>query len=343
MRSNENLHKSKRDINDEFNATIADISAEMDNYADKFRERTVFCNCDDYLSSNFVRWFDANFERLGIKELIAAGFSVNGNPPTVFRRGASGTSLSIMHGDERYVAGDFRSDESIELLRRSDIVVTNPPFSLFKEYFHLLITGSGSSSSGTRFIVLGNENAYITREMFPYFQRGDCWLGCTRGVKTYEVPPVYADLVPDKCFESGGKWYRKFGNHCWFTNIDHGKRHKPLETGAEYSEPKYPKYDNFNAINVDSIREIPNNYSGIMGVPISLAEIICREQFEIVWQASGNSRVGCPKETMEILGYKPRREDRGGCGLVDGRRKFTRLFVRYTDEYINAHQERVWS
>ena len=181
----------------------------------------------------------------------------------------------------------------------------NPPFSLFREYVKQLM------DYGKKFIIIGNMNVFVCKEIFPYFQKDELWFG-TSHVKEFKTP----------CGE-----IQKFGNICWYTNIQHKKRNTPIDLYKRYSN-EYPKYDNYDAIEVSKVSDIPMDYNGIMGVPISFIDKYCPKQFEILWQASGKTRKCCPKNILDIMEYKNNSLDRGGCCVLNGKRLFTRIMIR---------------
>ena len=294
--ANSTLHRASKAKNDEFYTQISDIESELKHYTRHFKGKTVLCNCDDPRVSNFFRYFALNFHILGLKRLIATCY-MNDNPD-LFSQGES-VNLSIysdfdgsfkcneltdfnripykqLHGDGTYSAGDFRSKDCIELLKQADIVVTNPPFSLFREYVAQLI------KYDKKFLIIGNQNAITYKEIFPLIMSNKIWLGYKSGDMSFRVPdnsePRATRYWQD---ETGQKW-RSMGNICWFTNLDHNKRHEELILYKKYNPEEYPKYDNYNAINVNKVADIPCDYDGVMGVPITFLDKYNPEQFEIV-------------------------------------------------------------
>ncbi|MBR1962608.1 MAG: adenine-specific methyltransferase EcoRI family protein [Alistipes sp.] len=288
--ANANLTQAKRAKQDEFYTELTDIERELSHYKEHFQGKTVLCNCDDPYVSNFFRYFAYNFEHLGLKRLIttcyknqyADLFSTNKADRAIWLeylgdkngdRIPSPDEIGIHHfkGD-----GDFRSAECIELLKQADIVVTNPPFSLFREYVAQLI------EYDKKFLIIGNQNAITYKEIFPLIMSNKIWLGCKSGDMSFKVP---ADSEPRATRywqdETGQKW-RSMGNICWFTNLDHKKRHEELILYKTYNPEDYPKYDNYNAINVNKVADIPCDYDGVMGVPITFLDKYNPEQFEIV-------------------------------------------------------------
>ena len=288
--ANANLTQAKKAKQDEFYTELTDIERELSHYKEHFRGKTVLCNCDDPYVSNFFRYFAYNFEHLGLKRLIttcyknqyADLFSTNKADRAIWLeylgdkngdRIPSPDEIGIHHfkGD-----GDFRSAECIELLKQADIVVTIPPFSLFREYVAQLI------EYDKKFLIIGNQNAITYKEIFPLIMNNKIWLGCKSGDMSFKVP---ADSEPRATRywqdETGQKW-RSMGNICWFTNLDHKKRHEELILYKTYNPEDYPKYDNYNAINVNKVADIPCDYEGVMGVPITFLDKYNPEQFEIV-------------------------------------------------------------
>ncbi len=288
--ANASLHAAKDAKNDEFYTRLEDINEEMNHYEDKFRGKVVFCNCDDPKWSNFWKYFHSEFERLGLKKLITTHFeSDNSQSYKIEYTGGNDTDfedgiITLLQGN-----GDFRSPECLALLDASDIVVTNPPFSLFKEYVPLLIEHNKS------FIILGNKNAITYKEIFPLIKDDKLWMGYTPMGRDFlfTVPKDMEQSLISK--SKSGSAYRVIdgivyarAQACWFTNVDHQRRHNFVETTYYYSKrdtlyPElYPKFDNIDAINVNKVSEIPMDYEGIMGVPITFMDKYNPEQFEIV-------------------------------------------------------------
>lgn len=267
MGKNENLHAAKAAKNDEFYTQLTDIEKELMHYKEHFDGKTVLCNCDDPKESAFWKYFDGQFNRLGLRRLIATHYEPGGQSYVLDRvRMGSETPITIreLQGD-----GDFRSEECIELLKQADIVVTNPPFSLFREYVAQLM------EYGKKFIIIGNKNAITYKEFFPLLKQNMVWLGYN-SVKEF--------LKPDKSSQ-------KFGNIGWFTNLDIKKRHEVMDLYERYegNEDHYPKYDNYDAIEVSKVVEIPRDYFGVMGVPITFLDKYNPDQFEIVGITLGNT------------------------------------------------------
>ena len=295
--ANKNLNKAKEAKKDEFYTQLEDINNELRHYREHFRGKTVLCNCDDPRVSNFFTYFAYNFEFLGLKKLITTCyknqnidlFSQNKSEQAVYlvyegdKNGdhipnAEEIGVKPLKGD-----GDFRSKECIELLKEADIVVTNPPFSLFREYLAQLM------EYGKKFLIIGNQNNVTYKEVFPLLMQNKIWLGYKSGDMAFKVP---ADSEPRATRywedEQGQKW-RSLGNICWFTNLDHKKRHEDLILYKTYSPEEYPLYDNFDAINVNKTEDIPMDYDGTMGVPITFLDKYNPDQFEIL----GLTQLGC--------------------------------------------------
>lgn len=286
---NAQLHGAKKAKDDEFYTEYVDIENELSHYTDHFRGRTVLCNCDDPRISNFFRYFANNFDYLGLRRVIATCYrncqpdlfssmsdehavylvyDGNGGKPTP---DFSKADVLPLEGD-----GDFRSPECVRLLDEADIVVTNPPFSLFREFIGLL------EQHEKKFLVLGNQNAITYKEIFPLIKSNRLWLGYKSGDMSFRVP---ADSEPRKTrfwVDGTGQKWRSMGNICWFTNLDIRKRHEELLLWRKYRPEDYPKYDNYDAINVDKVADIPVDYDGVMGVPITFLDKYNPDQFEIV-------------------------------------------------------------
>lgn len=191
-------------------------------------------------------------------------------------------SITLLHGDKNHVAGDFRSDECVSLLNESDIVCTNPPFSLFREYVAQLV------QSKKKFLIIGNQNAITYKEIFPLIAKNILWLGYKSGDMAFKVPQSYAPRETRFWIDETGQKWRSMGNICWYTNLDHEKRHEDLPLYKHYTPEEYPKYDNYDAINVDKVSDIPCDYDGVMGVPITFLDKYNPKQFEIVAFRKGN-------------------------------------------------------
>lgn len=222
--------------------------------------------------------------------------------------------------------GDFRSQECIELLKQADIVVTNPPFSLFREYLGQLMKYE------KRFLIIGHQNAITYREVFPLIKSNKVWIGYGFNMSLIYKTPYENTLEANRLYVKQ-KGYDpndciKVPGICWFTNLDHNKRHEELDLVCRYSPEEYPIYDNYCAININKVQDIPCNYTGLMGVPITFLDKYNPDQFEIMWQACGNTRASAPAEILKEMRYRPHKEDRGGCGVVNGVRQYARVIIK---------------
>lgn len=251
---NRNLHKANKVKNDEFYTQIEDIEYELKKYKEHFKDKIIFCNCDDPKESNFWRFFEMNFYRLGLKKLISTHFEKE-KPSYKLEK----TNKKIVKTKLKQ-NGDFRSPECIEILKEVDLVVTNPPFSLFREYVAQLMEYK------KKFVIIGNQNAITYKEIFKLIKENKIWLGFTH-------PKEF--LQPDNSI-------KKFGNICWFTNLKTTKRNEDLILYKSYNKKSYPKYDNYDAINIDKVKDIPIDYKGVMGVPITFLDKYNPGQFEIL-------------------------------------------------------------
>ncbi|MFI7783569.1 hypothetical protein EN46_07270, partial [Citrobacter amalonaticus] len=312
---NKSLSRAQKAKNDEFYTQLSDIENELKHYKEHFRGKIVYCNCDDPYESNFFKYFSNSFNHLGLKKLIATSYSqspVSGRQLSLFGQHKGEYSYSIeideindvsnkgtidykdveyllknnkhiskkLKGDDKYCAGDFRSKECINLLKKADIVVTNPPFSLFREYVAQLI------EHDKKFLIIGNQNAITYKEIFHLIKDNKLWLGVDNGgIKWFQVPEHY-DIQTEsrKKIENGVKYF-SMGSIMWFTNLDHKKRHEELILFKKYTPEEYPAYDNYDAIEVSKVADIPADYDGVMGVPITFLDKYNPEQFFIVGMA----------------------------------------------------------
>lgn len=256
--ANDNLHKAKKAKNDEFYTLYSDVAKELVHYQQHFKGKIVYCNCDNPEWSAFWRYFHINFDALGLKKLIA---TYKGTPAYKMEY-TGGTDIDVTVGLMTPLKGDgdFRSQDCLDILIESDIVVTNPPFSLFREYVAQLM------EYGKKFIIIGSKNAITYKDFFPLLKDNKVWIGYNN-VNDFQQP--------DGSF-------KKFGNIGWFTNLDIKKRHEKLVLWKTYTPEEYPKYDNYDVINVNKVAEIPIDYDGVMGVPITFLDNYCEEQFEIL-------------------------------------------------------------
>lgn len=290
--TNKLLQKAKKSKSDEFYTQLCDIESELENYKFHFKDKVVFCNCDDPRISNFFKYFSSNFDELGLKKVITSCFrepsedlfnqvsSERGffyeyqNTPEQKSRLKS-IEVVPFKGD-----GDFRSAESIELLKQADIVVTNPPFSLFREYVEQLVNHK------KKFLIIGNVNAITYKEIFKLIKENMAWLGFNlgRGVSGFIVPEHYELYGTEARIDVSGNRIVSPNNCLWLTNLDTFKRHEDIQLVKKYygNENDYPKYDNYNGINVNKTKDIPSDYEGVMGVPITFLHKFNPDQFEII-------------------------------------------------------------
>ena len=281
MAKNSNLSKAKTAKNDEFYTQLSDVEKELKHYKAHFKDKVVFCNCDDPEWSAFWKYFHLNFNHLGLKKLISTHYVkevntentlFNINPDAFSYKmeytGENDEDISVGVKTKLKGNGDFRSNECIELLKECDVVVTNPPFSLFSPYIEQLM------EYNKKFLIIGNKNAITYKEFFPLLKDNKVWLG-------YGSPSDFG--TPEGIT-------KKVNGLCrWFTNLDITKRHEKLILFKTYNAEEYPTYDNYNVINVDKVSDIPVDYEGVMGVPITFLDKYNPEQFEII---EGSNRYG---------------------------------------------------
>lgn len=284
MAKNDNLHKAKDAKNDEFYTRIEDVAEELRHYKKHFAGKVVFCNCDDPTWSAFWRYFHLNFSELGLKKLIATHY--DRTEPTYKMEYEGGDDNDVEVGVKTPLEGngDFRGRECLDLLDECDIVVTNPPFSLFREYVSTLI------QHGKKFLIIGNKNAITYKELFPLLKENKVWIG-------YSSPSE---------FDTPNGMTKKInGLTRWFTNLDIQKRHEKLILWQRYydddgnplpdAEERYPHYDNYDAINVDRVADIPVDYKGVMGVPITFLDKYNPDEFKILGYTAKDMGVDCLK------------------------------------------------
>ena len=317
--ANKNLNAAKVAKKDEFYTQLSDIERELQHYWQHFRGKVVLCNCDDPYESNFFKYFALRFNQLELKKLICTcynGSPVTGNELAIHFDGFDDdepkkiaykveiTEVKDENGDGavdlsdvQYLlknnknvlsilkTGDFRSQECIELLKEADIVVTNPPFSLFREYIGQLMKYQ------KKFLIIGNMNSITCKEIFPYVQNNKMWIGpsISSGDRKFYVPDDYPLNAAGCGVDSDGKRFIRVKGVRWFTNLDHNKRHEDLDLVCRYSEDEYPTFDNFDAIEVGKTSDIPYDYDEIMGVPITFLDKYNPDQFEIL----GLTQIGC--------------------------------------------------
>ena len=339
--TNKLLHKAKKSKSDEFYTLYSDIQKEVEAYIeynpDVFRNKVVYCNCDDPFESNFFRYFVLNFKRIGLKQLITTSYKPSPVANTQLELFGGNTNLSKTKGRPNITAnkfiinevgdingdgefslkdvalqlkenkhnewepldgnGDFRSEESISLLKQADIVITNPPFSLFRDYIRQLVNYEKN------FLIIANINAITYKEVFPLIKENKIWLGTGMGrwISGFIVPKSYELYGTETRIDKDGTRIVATNNCLWFTNLDHGKRHQPLplmtmcdnikfSSHKEIRGKEYKKYDNYDAIEVPYTDSIPSDYDGVMGVPITFLDKYSPEQFDIIGMAEDNGR-----------------------------------------------------
>mgnify|MGYP000160052712 CR=1 FL=1 len=321
--ANTSLHAAKDAKNDEFYTRLEDINEEMNHYEDKFRGKVVFCNCDDPKWSNFWKYFHLNFEYLGLKKLITTHYE----PDDVQSYKIEYTGGNDEDFEDGVITpltqnGDFRSPECLALLDEADIVVTNPPFSLFREYVQVLV------EYNKEFIVIGPKNAITYKEIFPLIRDTKLWLGFGfKAGNAYFIVPDGADVSQyAKGVYDAETNTVKFRNCTWFTNIDHAKRHETIDTTYSYAKKDklypdlYPKYTSYDVIEVSKLAEIPMDYDGVMGVPITFMDKFNPDQFEIIGMAEDNGK-GLSGKDAKWDGTTPH------C-IVNGKAQYKRIFIR---------------
>ena len=300
--SNKKLHNAKNSKKDEFYTQITDIEREIRHYKNK----VVYCNCDDPRVSNFFKYFSLNFEKLGLKKLITTCyknlnidlFSQNKSEKAVYleyegdKNKNKKVDLSEIEVNHLKGDGDFRSEECIKLLKKSDIVITNPPFSLFREYVTQLI------KYNKNFLIIGHQNAISYKEIFPHFKNNKIWLGYGfKGGATHFINPNYKDYATAGDHKEG---MIRVAGVTWFTNLDISKRHEDIVLYKKFNKKEYLRYDNYNGVNIDKTNEIPKDYKGTMGVPISFMHKYNPEQFELI-----KFRKGDDEKDLSVNGKCP--------------------------------------
>ena len=310
--SNKNLNKANKAKKDEFYTQLSDIEKELGHYKEHFKDKIVFCNCDDPEESNFWRYFSLNFEFLKLKKLIATHFG-NGKPSYKLEivkdinKDGKINKLDIVRTPLKQ-NGDFRSPECTEILKEANIVVTNPPFSLFREYVAQLM------EYNKKFIIIGNINALSYKDIFKLIKENKIWLGHSihSGDREFRVPKDYPlNAVGNRIDKNGNKYLRIKGVR-WFTNLDYKERYEDLILYKKYNEIEYSKYDNYDAINVDVTKDIPIDYKGAIGVPVTFLDKYNPEQFEILGQMATTK--------VDEFNY--------GYPYIDGKKKYARIIIR---------------
>lgn len=352
---NSNLHSAKNAKNDEFYTQYEDIEKEMVNYKDSFKGKIVYCNCDDPKWSNFTKFFLNNFKHFGLEKLICTHFEKD-KPSYMLIATKDENGNGIIDEEDMLLlplsqnkdqemdliadtyaidySGDFRSPECIELLKEADIVVTNPPYSLFREYVQQLITYNKS------FVILGDQNAIETKELFNYVRDHKLWLGYDNGGnKWFRVPDNYDIATEARKKVVDGVKYFSMGRIMWYTNLETRKRKEllPMLSKAqnERNGVEYIEYDNYHAININYVKNIPFDYDGYMGVPVTFLNKWNPEQFEVI----GHTHSADVSETIESIRKDTKHRHRG---LINGKQKFARIIIKHRlkyDEFGNVVED----
>ena len=272
MRDKTNLSIAKSRKIDEFYTLLSDIEKEMQYYKTHFNNKIIYCPFDDYEKSNFVKYFKDNFKTLGLKKLISTHIHLDETRSEIYEYDGVEENISLLEGN-----GDFRSDECTKIKEHSDIIISNPPFSLFREIIDWL--------DDKDFLLIGNQNAICCKTIFHKIKKEIIRLGVTHrgGQIFFEQPTIFDDVEK---IVIDGKNCIKMGAVHWFTTLDHGFIPQPIPLVKKYTPEEYPKYDNYDAINVDKTKDIPMDYEGVMGVPITFLDKYCPEQFEIIGKMS---------------------------------------------------------
>jgi hypothetical protein len=365
MAGNASLNAAGRAKRDEFYTQLTDIEKELRHYREHFAGKTVLCNCDDPFESDFFKYFVLNFNRLGLKKLMATcytgspiAFSIfdildespedNTTLRTPYKaivtsvRDATGdgsvtmndvaelfrsheNELTELKGD-----GDFRSQECLDLMDEADIVVTNPPFSLFREYVATLMRHN------KKFIIIGNINAVTYKEFFPLIKNNEVWIGASihSGDRKFYVPDDYPLNAAGCGVDGEGHRFIRVKGVRWYTNLDFKQRHEEMILVQHYDPKRYPHYDNYDAIEVSKTADIPCDYAGNMGVPITFLDKYDPEQFEILMLANGNARTNTNPEMLNRISYQQNSFDKGGLGVIQRKRVYARILIR------NLHPEK---
>ena len=314
MAKNSNMHAAKKNQNDEFYTQLADIENEVMRYKDQFKGKVVFCNCDDPAQSNFWKFFELNFDNFGLKKLMSTHFDEN-------QQSYKLEIIGDLDGDGKVTSkdivktplkqnGDFRSDECVELLKEADIVCTNPPFSLFREYIEQLVEHK------KKFLVIGNTNAITYKETFKLIKDGKVYLGLT-------YPKEF--VQPDKTI-------KKFGNIGWFTNLEIKKKPNIPILIKNYNPKDYPQYANYQAINIDKIKDIPYDYQGVMGVPITIFGLQYSDGYihllDNISQEMKYEVVGMAEDNGKGLSGSANWDGKNPHCVINGKNKFKRVFIK---------------
>ena len=327
--ANSDLNAAKKAKKDEFYTQLSDIQEELRHYREHFKGKTVLCNCDDPRVSNFFHYFAYQFEALGLKRLIATCYK--NQTPDLFSQNDSERAIWLEYFGDRngnrvpdpeeigihYFEGDgdFRSPECVELLKQADIVCTNPPFSLFREYVAQLV------KYDKKFLIIGSQNAVKYKDIFPLIMGNRLWLGIKSGNMEFKVPQDSEPRATRFWQDATGQKWRSLGNICWFTNLDHRRRHEELILFRNYSQDDYPRYFNYDAIEVGKVENIPCDYDGDMGVPITFLDKYNPDQFEIVGMSLDLA-------DMSVVRKRLGRNDGGPTFYIEKGGKLLRLYDR---------------
>jgi len=329
--ANKDLNKAKAAKKDEFYTRLEDIELELKHYRHHFKDKTVLCNCDDPRCSNFFRYFTLNFEVLGLKKVIATCYK-NQDVDLFSQHKCEKAVYQIYEGDKnnnrkvddeeievRYLEGDgdFRSKECVALLEEADIVVTNPPFSLFREFVSFLV------QHNKKFLIIGNVNALKYKEIFPLIMDNKLWLGASihSGDREFQVPDDYPLQASSWRVDENGKKYIRVKGVRWYTNLDYEERYEDIPLFRKYNANEYPKYVNYDAIEVSKTSDIPCDYDGVMGVPITFMDKYNPNQFEIVGMSLDLANMGIIRERLG-------RNDGGPTFYIEKNGKLVRLYDR---------------
>ena len=327
-KANSSLTDAKKAKEDEFYTELSDIERELKHHRQHFKGKVVYCNCDDPRASNFFHYFSYNFEKLGLKKLIATCYQ--NQEIDLFSQNASECAIMLEYTGDKdgnrvptleeigivtlQGDGDFRSEESIAILKEADIVVTNPPFSLFREYVAQLM------QYDKKFLILGNQNQVATNEIARLITEGKMWQGNYTGDMSFRVPAHYEPRDTRYWEDESGQKWRSLGTGCWYTNLDFAKRHEELILVKTYDPQTYPTYINYDAIEVGRYKDIPADYAGPMGLPVTALAKFSPDQFEIIGFSGTLAR-----PMAEVV---PGASGSGRFYLDSGNGKFKRMYDR---------------
>ena len=322
MAKNNDLNAAKAGKNDEFYTSLTDIEKEVCHYWPYFEGKKVLCNCNDALHTGFATYFALQFEHLKLKELICTTFAMNeGEHGVVYRYRGDKNGNNVPDIDEWEQTpmegnGGFNTPEGLALIDEADIIVTNPPFSLFREFISTMI------EHDKKFLIIGNMNAVTCKEIFPLFKENKLWFGVTihSGDRAFNVPDDYPLEAAGCGVDDNGKPFIRVKGVRWFTNLDHKKRHEEFLLYKKYNEEEFPQYDNYKAIEVSKTCDIPMDYEGVMGVPISFLDKFSPDQFEII----GITENADYLKPFYVEGCKTYHR-----GIINGQVKYARILIRF--------------